>query len=106
MTKKFNSVTIINSEPIYNRHGIVILEDTVKFADGTTYSYVYFKSRGTVVVIAVTRNRKIVVTKQYRHPLRRIVYEIPGGAVEDNETPLQAALRELEEETGFIAKKI
>jgi len=48
----------------------------------------------------------MVLTKQYRHPLRKVVYDIPGGAVENGETPSQAALRELEEETGFTAERL
>ncbi|MBX5328513.1 MAG: NUDIX hydrolase [Candidatus Bathyarchaeota archaeon] len=106
MSKKFCSVKILKSKPIYNKHGITILEDSVKFADGTTYEYVYFRSKGTVVIAAFTEDKKMILTKQYRHPLRRIVYDVPGGAIENGETPLEAALRELEEETGFTAEKL
>ncbi|MEM3461959.1 MAG: NUDIX hydrolase [Candidatus Bathyarchaeia archaeon] len=106
MSEKFCSVKILTSKPIYNKHGITILEDSVKFGDGTTYEYVYFKSNGAVIIAAFTEDKKMVLTKQYRHPLRRIVYDVPGGAIENGETPSQAALRELEEETGFTAEKL
>ena len=106
MNNKFSAVKILKSSPIYNKFGVVIVKDTLRFADGSTREYVYFKSDGTVAVAAFTNNGKMILTKQYRHPLRRIVYDIPGGAVEEGETPSQAALRELEEETGFTAEKL
>lgn len=39
---------------------------------------------------------------QYRYPLKQIILEFPGGSIDDDETPLDAAKRELAEETGFI----
>lgn len=106
LVDKFSLVKVLSSRPIYNKHGAVILEDTVKFADGETYEHVYFKSRGTVAVVAFTEDNKMVLTKQYRHPFRKVVYDIPGGAIEAGETPSQAAVRELEEETGYTAEKL
>ncbi|UCE96041.1 MAG: NUDIX hydrolase [Candidatus Bathyarchaeota archaeon] len=46
----------------------------------------------------------MIRTKQYRHLFRRVIYDIPAGGAQDGETPEQAALRELEEETGYTAK--
>ncbi|MGB9778812.1 MAG: NUDIX hydrolase [Candidatus Bathyarchaeales archaeon] len=82
------------------------MEDTLEFADGSAFEYVYFKSCGTVAVAAFTEDNRMILTKQYRHPLGKIVYDIPGGAIEDGETPQEAALRELEEETGYTAEKL
>ncbi len=106
MNSKFSAVKVTKSKPIYNKHGTLILEDTLEFADGTTHEYVYFKSTGTVAVAAFTKDNKIILTKQYRHPLKEVVYNIPGGAIEAGETPSQTALRELEEETGFVAERL
>ena len=106
LSDKFTAMKVLASKPIYNKHGTIILEDTLEFADGTTYDYVYFKSGGTVAIAAFTENNKMILTKQYRHPLKKIVYDMPGGAIENGEKPSQAALRELEEETGFTAEKL
>jgi len=96
----------LSSRVIYDKHGFTMVEDTLEFADGTTFEYVYFKSCGTVAVAAFTEDNKMILTKQYRHPLGMVVYDIPGGAIEDDETPQEAALRELEEETGYTAEKL
>ncbi|MDI6846869.1 MAG: NUDIX hydrolase [Candidatus Bathyarchaeia archaeon] len=106
MSYKFSKVKVLKSKPIYNKHGTIILEDILKFADGSTSEYVYFKSSGIVAVAAFTEDKSMVLTKQYRHPLREVVYDISGGAIENGETPSQAALRELEEETGFTAERL
>jgi ADP-ribose pyrophosphatase len=50
--------------------------------------------------------KNIVLVKQYRHPIGKITYEIPAGKIDAGETPLQCAKREIEEETGYKAKKI
>lgn len=52
-------------------------------------------------VIAVTRDGHIVMEDQYRHALGQTHFELPAGVVDPGETPLEAAKRELSEETGF-----
>ena len=53
--------------------------------------------------LAVTKNNEAVLIKQYRHGVQKILWEIPGGVVEDNEHPSNGAKRELLEETGYSA---
>lgn len=52
-------------------------------------------------VIALTENQEIVLIYQYRHGIDKVSLEIPGGAIDSNEDPLEAAKRELKEETGY-----
>ena len=56
-----------------------------------------------VNVIAITKDQKIVLIKQYRHGTDAVTVEIPGGAVNHNEDPRLAAERELIEETGYTS---
>ncbi|MHA1342017.1 MAG: NUDIX hydrolase [Promethearchaeota archaeon] len=58
-----------------------------------------------VNIIAITPQKKIILIKQYRFGTDTVELEIPGGVIEQEEMPEQAARRELEEETGFVAEK-
>jgi 8-oxo-dGTP pyrophosphatase MutT (NUDIX family) len=56
-------------------------------------------------VLAITKEQEVVLIKQYRHGVQEILWEIPGGVVEDGEGPLDGVKRELLEETGYIASE-
>lgn len=114
MVSKFDSVKVLESRVVYEKHGRYVVEDVLEFADGTRHEWVYCKGSGApgslpiaVAVAAFTDDNKMILTKQYRHPLRMLICDLPAGGMHDGETPEQAALRELEEEeTGFTAKKL
>jgi len=106
LTGKFDSVKIVESQVIYDKHGRHIVEDVLEFADGSRHEWVYFKGSGAVAIAAFTEDKKMVLTKQYRHPFGRAIYDIPAGGIQDGETLEEAALRELEEETGYTAEKL
>jgi len=60
-----------------------------------------------VVVVPVTKNKEVVLVKQYRHGVNQLCLEIPGGIMNDpQEAPADAALREMQEETGYTASRI
>ena len=59
-----------------------------------------------VVILPITENNEIIFEKQYRESIEKVSIELPAGMIEFNEEPINAARRELEEETGLIAKKI
>lgn len=113
LSGRFDSARVLESRVLYEKHGRVIVEDLLEFADGSTHEYVYFRGSGAagpfpgaVAVAAITRDNKMILTKQYRHPLRGLIYDLPAGGMKNGETPEQAALRELEEETGYTAERI
>jgi ADP-ribose pyrophosphatase len=59
---------------------------------------------GSAVIMPVDAKRRILLVKQYRLPARRSMWELPAGKIDPGEKPLQAAKRELKEETGCKAK--
>jgi ADP-ribose pyrophosphatase len=68
-------------------------------------SYFHLKVPDYVFVLAMTESGKVPLVQQYRIPLERNSLELPAGLIESNQTPLETAKRELEEETGLKSQK-
>jgi ADP-ribose pyrophosphatase len=60
---------------------------------------------GSAVMMAVDEKKRILLVRQFRLPAMKKMWELPAGKVDDGEKPLQAARRELIEETGYRARK-
>src|SRR5947209_15657620 len=60
---------------------------------------------GSAVMMAVDPARRVLLVRQYRLPAERYLWELPAGRLDEGEKPLQAARRELMEETGYLARK-
>jgi ADP-ribose pyrophosphatase len=72
--------------------------------DGFEIKRAIVQHGGSAVIMPVDARGRILLVKQYRLPARQYLWELPAGRVDEGETPLQAARRELTEETGFRAK--
>ena len=85
------------SFPIFN----LIIDRAKSPRTHQVHDFYVLKSNDWVNVIPITRNRDVVLIRQYRHGTRDVTLEIPGGIIEENDSPEGAARRELLEETGY-----
>ncbi|MGV3489347.1 MAG: NUDIX domain-containing protein [Tuberibacillus sp.] len=96
----------IKSDSIFKGKIIELRVDEVELPNGKTATREVIKHPGAVAVIAVTKEGKLVLVKQYRKPLERLLFEIPAGKLDPGEEPEACALRELKEETGYSCESI
>ncbi len=100
-----SSWQIIKSQVEYQGRQTV-MKDRLKKPTGDEMDYTYITGGDVVAVLAFVEHDKIVLTRQYRHPLRQTIYDLPAGGRLFDEDCRTAALRELSEETGYIAKEL
>ncbi len=74
--------------------------------NGREYDVYVMEAPSWVNVIPVTSENNVVLVRQYRHGIREMTLEIPGGVVEAGDAPEEAARRELREETGYDAPSL
>jgi 8-oxo-dGTP pyrophosphatase MutT (NUDIX family) len=97
----------IASEPLGNYRVFTVRRDiSVDPRDNREHDFFVIEAPDWVNVIPLTLDGKTVLIEQYRHGTREITLEIPGGMVDDGESPDVAARRELLEETGFSGGEI
>jgi 8-oxo-dGTP pyrophosphatase MutT (NUDIX family) len=79
-------------------------EDLVRMIDGTEARRQYTTHHGAVAVAVLDDEGRLLTLRQYRHPVRRLLWELPAGLLDKpGEPPLEAAKRELYEEAGLQA---
>jgi ADP-ribose pyrophosphatase len=77
------------------------VREAVEMPDGYRCDWYYVDTPPSVMIVPLTADGNHVFVRQYRHNLKAHVLEFPAGTVSDGEVPEAAALRELEEETGY-----
>ena len=95
----------ISGEDIYGGIFLKMKRDTVSLPDGQEAIREYLTHPGAVAIVAVLDDGRVLLERQYRYPIAKTCIEIPAGKLDPNEEPLFCAKRELEEETGYSAKK-
>jgi ADP-ribose pyrophosphatase len=77
------------------------VREAVEMPDGYRCDWYYVDTPPSVMIVPLTADGNLVLVRQYRHNLKAHVLEFPAGTISDGEEPEAAALRELEEETGY-----
>lgn len=98
---------IIKSEYVLNTPYYKVKKEEIRLLDGSTIKDYFVRERkGWVLVFCLTKEGKIILNRQYKHGAREVMMELPGGMVEENESPEEGAKRELEEETGYVMERV
>lgn len=79
--------------------------DQVRLPDGEITSREYIRHPGAVSVVPLLDDGRIVLVRQFRYPVGRVMLEIPAGKIDAGESAYSCAVRELREETGYTARE-
>ncbi len=93
----------LRSEQVYRGSFLDVRCDEVRLPDGATATREYIVHPGAVMVVPLLDDGRLVVERQWRYPLARAMLEFPAGKLDAGEPPLACAIRELAEETGYVA---
>lgn len=93
----------ISSKTVYEGKILTLTVDKAKLPNGKESIREVVLHNGGVTIIAQPDPEKIVIIKQFRYPIGKAIWEVPAGRLRIGEVPLEAAKRELKEETGYIA---
>ncbi len=96
----------LSSEQIFDGKVVKLFVDRVELPDGKEAIREIVRHPGAVCVIPVTDEGDVIMVKQYRYAFEQIMLEIPAGKLEPGEDSFEAVKRELEEESGAVAKNI
>ena len=94
------------SEQLYAGRVITLLRDTVRMPDGHSAVREIVAHPGAAVVVALDEQDRVVLVRQYRHPVGGYLWELPAGLLDvEGEPPHRSAARELHEEAALTAQR-
>jgi len=96
---------IISSQELLRTPIFTVSQDIAIDPEGFEIKRAIIQHSGSAVVMPVDDQGRILLVRQYRLPAAAYLWEIPAGRMDEGETPLQAAKRELREETGYTARQ-
>jgi ADP-ribose pyrophosphatase len=104
MNKK--PIQVIQNVHIYSGRVFDLVRERIRLPDNSETDLDIVSHNGAVVIVPVDRAGHMWLIRQYRHPARRVLLEVPAGTLEEGENPDECAQRELREEIGMAARSI
>ncbi len=98
------SFTVKKRDIIHKGVVFDLIVDHIEYPSGNGSVREVAQHPGGAVVVPVFENGDVLMIKQYRYPIEKVIYELPAGKLDPDEDPEHCARRELEEETGYKAK--
>jgi len=96
----------LESRQIYEGRQVNLRVDKVVLPGGRETKREVVEHPDCVAIVAIDAEDNVILVRQFRHAVARELLEIPAGGIEPGEEPLQGALRELEEEIGYVAGRM
>lgn len=96
----------VSSETVYDGTFLDVRKDIVNLPDGNTSTREWINHPGAACIIPIMSDGKLALIKQYRYPVQSTMIELPAGKLDIGEKPEVCAIRELEEEIGYLADKL
>lgn len=97
--------TGLENERVFDGKMLSVRRDRVRLPDGGTAMREFVVHPGAALIVAELADGRLVLERQYRYPVGRVMLEFPAGKLDTGETALATAQRELREETGYTAKR-
>jgi ADP-ribose pyrophosphatase len=95
----------VTSEQVWQGRFLDVRFDTVTLPDGTQTTREYLRHPGAVMMVPLLDDGRLVMERQFRYPVGRVMLEFPAGKIDAGEPPFRCAVRELAEETGYRARE-
>lgn len=97
---------VISTRYIYRGRAFNVRVDTVTASGGRETTRDIVEHSECVAIIAVDPKGRLLLVKQFRLPAGKNLLEIPAGGIDGDETPEEAVVREMQEETGYLPQKV
>jgi ADP-ribose pyrophosphatase len=97
------AATVNRRSQIYQGRVFRLMRENVTLDNGVNADLDYIEHPGAAAIVPLLAPGEVVLVRQYRHALKRFIWEIPAGTLDPGETGLECARRELAEETGYAA---
>ena len=95
--------SLVSTEAVWRGRFLDVRRDTVALPDGQRATREYIVHPGAVMVVPLLPDGRLLMERQFRHPMGRVMLEFPAGKIDPGEAPFSCAVRELREETGYRA---